>query len=172
VQVDIGYGGNFFVIAAAEAMGFASIDPEHTNDMIAAGIALREAANGQITVRHPTLAHIQRIDIAMLTGEPTGPHADARNIVILGAAQADRSPCGTGTCARMAVLHAKGLLETGERFRHESSIRTVFDSVVLGTTHVGGLPAIIPQIACRPFITGFNELVVDPDDPVGFGFSL
>jgi proline racemase len=172
VAVDIGYGGNFFVIAEAAAMGFHSIDPEHTHALIQAGIALREAANAQIPVQHPVLAHIRRIDIAMLTAAPTGPHADARNIVILGAAQADRSPCGTGTCARMAVLHAKGLLKTGERFRHESSIRTVFDSVVLGETTVGGLEAVIPQIACRPFITGFNELVVDPDDPVAFGFVI
>jgi proline racemase len=172
VKADIGYGGNFFVIAEAAAMGFASIDPEHTNALISAGIALREAANAQIPVRHPTLAHIDRIDIAMLTAAPSGDHADARNIVILGAAQADRSPCGTGTCARMAVLHAKGQLKTGARFRHESSIGTVFDSVVLGETTVGNVKAVIPQIACRPFITGFNELVVDPDDPVAFGFIL
>jgi proline racemase len=172
VAADIGYGGNFFVIADAAAMGFSSIDPEHTNALITAGIALREAANAQIPVQHPTLAHIRRIDIAMLTAAPSGPHADARNIVILGAAQADRSPCGTGTCARMAVLHAKGRLKTGELFRHESSIRTVFDSVVLGETSVGGLKAVIPRIACRPFITGFNELVVDPADPVRHGFTL
>jgi proline racemase len=172
VKADIGYGGNFFVIADAAEMGFSSIDPEHTNALIAAGIALREAANAQVPVQHPTLPHIRRIDIAMLTAGPSGPHADARNIVILGAAQADRSPCGTGSCARMAVLHAKGLLATGERFRHESSIRTVFDCVVRGETEVGGLKAVIPQIACRPFITGFNELVVDPDDPVWDGFVL
>jgi proline racemase len=172
VRVDIGYGGNFFVIAKAKDLGFASIDPEHTTRMIEAGITLRNAANAQIKVQHPVLAHINRIDIAMLTAAPSGPHSDARNVVILGAAQADRSPCGTGTCARMAVLHAKGELKTGERFRHESSIRTVFDSVVLSATKVGALSAIIPQIACRPFLTGFSELVVDADDPLAFGFVV
>ena len=134
VRVDIGYGGNFFVIAKAIDLGFVSIDPEHTSRLIEAGIALRNAANAQIKVQHPLLPHINNIDIAMLTAGPSGPHADARNIVILGAAQADRSPCGTGTCARMAVLHAKGDLKTGQPFRHESSIRTVFDAVVLSTT--------------------------------------
>jgi proline racemase len=172
VRADLGYGGNYFVIAEARDMGFASIDPEHTHDLIKAGIALREAANAQVPVRHPTLAHINRIDIAMLTAAPSGDHADARNIVILGQAQADRSPCGTGTCARMAVLHAKGILKTGERFRHESSIRTVFDSVVLAETEIGGRKAVIPQIACRPFITGFSELVVDEADPVAYGFVI
>ncbi|MGL4404584.1 MAG: proline racemase family protein, partial [Notoacmeibacter sp.] len=155
LRIDIGYGGNFFVIAEAKDLGFASVDPEHTTRMIEAGIALRNAANDQIKVQHPLLPHINRIDIAMLTAGPSGPHADARNVVILGAAQADRSPCGTGTCARMAVLHAKGQLKTGEQFRHESSIRTVFDSVVLSQTKVGAFAAVIPQIACRPFLTGF-----------------
>ena len=172
LRVDIGYGGNFFVIAQAVDMGFASIDPENTSRLIEAGIAMRNAANDQIKVQHPLLPHINRIDIAMFTAAPTGTHADARNVVILGAAQADRSPCGTGTCARMAVLHAKGELKTGQRFRHESSIRTVFDSVVLSETKVGTLNAVIPQIACRPFLTGFSELVVDEDDPVAFGFVV
>jgi proline racemase len=172
VRVDIGYGGNFFVIAGADDLGFASIDPGNTTRMIEAGIALRNAANAQIKVQHPLLSHINRIDIAMLTAGATGPHADARNVVILGAAQADRSPCGTGTCARMAVLHAKGELKTGERFRHESSIRTVFDSIILSETNVGGLSAIIPQISCRPYLTGFSELVVDENDPLAFGFVI
>ncbi|MER9600962.1 proline racemase family protein [Mesorhizobium sp. M0243] len=172
VRADFGYGGNIFVIAEAGDLGFQSIDPEHTTDLIKAGVALRAAARQQFQFQHPEQPHINGIDLAMLTAPASGPETDARNIVILGQAQADRSPCGTGTCARMAVEHAKGRLGIQERFRHESSIRTFFDARILATTKVGALPAVVPEISCRPFLTGFSEFVVDPDDPLGAGFML
>lgn len=172
IRADISYGGNIFVIAEAQDLGFSSIDPHYTDALIQAGIALRQSANEQLQLSHPELLHLNRIDIAMLTAPPSGPHADGRNIVLLGDAQADRSPCGTGTCARLAVKHAKGELALGEVFRHESSIRTVFDARVLGLDRVGSYDAIIPEISCRPFITGYNTLVVDPADPLKHGFTL
>jgi len=172
ITVDIGFGGNFFVIADAAQLGFENVDPEHTTELIRAGIALREAANEQIPVQHPTKKHINTIDICMLTAPPSGDHADARNIVILGEAQADRSPCGTGTCARMAVMHRKGQLAVGQEFRHESSICSVFRGEIVGETEIGGIPAVVPKITCRPFLTGFHQFVIDPDDPFGEGFSL
>jgi proline racemase len=172
ITVDIAFGGNFFVIVDAAQLGVASIDPEYTNDLIKLGIAVRAAANRQIKVQHPVQRHIQTIDICMITAPPSGPHADGRNIVILGEAQADRSPCGTGTCARMAVLHRKGLLRVNQPFRHESSIRSVFRGEILAETQEGDLPAIIPKISCRPFLTGFHRFVIDPDDPFAEGFAL
>jgi proline racemase len=172
ITVDVGFGGNFFVIADAAQLGIKSIDPEHTNELIKTGVALRKAANKQIQVQHPIKTHIQTIDICMITAPPSGPHADARNIVILGEAQADRSPCGTGTCARMAVLHRKGQLAVGELFRHESSIQSVFEGKVLSETTIGDIPAVIPQISCRPFITGFHQFVIDAEDPFSEGFTL
>lgn len=172
VRVDFGYGGNIFVIAEAADLGFQSIDPEHTTELIKAGVALRQAARQQFHFQHPEQPHINGIDLAMLTAPPSSPETDARNIVVLGQAQADRSPCGTGTCARMAVEHAKGGLGVQERFRHESSIRTFFDARILETTRVGSLPAVIPEISCRPFITGFSDFVVDPDDTLGNGFII
>jgi proline racemase len=171
VRVDVGYGGNFFAIASAADLGFADVGPGQTEDLIRAGVALRAAARGQITVQHPTQAHINTIDLAMLTGPPTAT-ADARSIVILGEAQADRSPCGTGTCARMAVMAAKGELVVGQTFRHQSSIETVFDAVIVATTDLAGRPAIVPRIACRPYLTGFSELVVQNGDMLGYGFTL
>jgi len=99
-------------------------------------------------------------------------NAAARNIVILGEAQADRSPCGTGTCARMAILQRKGLLRLNQPFRHESSIRSVFKGEIIAETQVGGIPAIIPRISCRPFLTGFHRFVIDPEDPFAEGFAL
>ncbi|MCX6994015.1 MAG: proline racemase family protein [Kiritimatiellaeota bacterium] len=172
ITVDIAFGGNFFVIVEAAQLGVTSIDPEHTNELIKLGIAIRSAANRQIQVQHPVQRHIQTIDICMITAPPSGPHADARNIVILGEAQADRSPCGTGTCARMAVLHRKGRLRLNQPFRHESSIRSVFKGEIIAETQVGDIPAIIPRISCRPFLTGFHRFVIDPEDPFAEGFAL
>jgi proline racemase len=172
ITVDVAFGGNFFVIVDAAQLGIKSIDPEYTNDLIKVGIAVREAANKQIVVQHPVKKHITTIDICMITAPPSGPHADARNIVILGEAQADRSPCGTGTCARVATLHRKGKLKVGQLFRHESSIRSVFNAEIRAETTVGGLPAVIPEISCRPFITGFHNFVIDPEDVFAEGFSL
>lgn len=172
ITVDIAFGGNFLVIADAAQLGVISIDPEHTNELIKLGIAIRSAANRQIPVQHPVQRHIRAIDICMITAPPSGPHADARNIVILGEAQADRSPCGTGTCARMAVLHRKGLLRLNQPFRHESSIRSVFRGDIIAETRVGNMPAIIPRISCRPFLTGFHRFVIDAEDPFAEGFAL
>ena len=172
ITVDVAFGGNFFVIVDAAQLGLKSIEPEHTDDLIKIGIAVREAANRQIPVQHPIKKHITTIDICMITAPPSGSHADARNIVILGEAQADRSPCGTGTCARMASLHRKGKLKTGQPFRHESSIRSVFNAKIKAETMVGDLTAVIPEISCRPFITGFHKFVIDPDDVFAEGFAL
>jgi proline racemase len=172
ITVDITYGGNFFVLVDQKELGIASLNPQHTTDLIRAGVSVRAAAREQIKVQHPVQKHINSIDIAMITGPASGPHADARNIVILGEAQADRSPCGTGTCSRMALLHRKGKLAKGQLFRHESSIRSVFHGKVLGETKVGDIPAIIPQISCRPFLTGFHSFVIDEDDPFAEGFAL
>lgn len=172
ITVDISYGGNFFVIVEAAQLGMDCVDPQHTDKLIDLGIRVRAAANAQIPVQHPINAHINTIDICMITAPPSGTHADARNIVILGEAQADRSPCGTGTCARMALLHRKGQLGLQQPFRHESSIRSVFLGTILAETRVGDLPAIIPQISCRPFITGFHQFVIDEHDPFAEGFTL
>lgn len=172
IKVDISFGGNFFVIVDAKQLGLDSIDPEHTNELIKIGVAVRKAANEQISVQHPVKKHITTIDICMITAPPSGPHADARNIVILGDAQADRSPCGTGTCARMAALHRKGELPIGQLFRHESSIRSVFDAEILSETAVGDILAIIPKISCRPFITGFHQFIINWEDPFAEGFVL
>jgi proline racemase len=172
IMVDVGFGGNFFVMVDSAQLGFESIYPQYMNDLIQLGIAVRTAANEQIPVRHPTKEKIKTIDFCMITAPPSGPHADARNIVIIGKDQADRSPCGTGTCARMAVLHRKGQLGLNQIFRHESSIHSVFKGGIVAETFVGDKPAIIPRISCRPFLTGFHQFVIDYDDPFAEGFVL
>ena len=172
ITVDIGVGGDIFVIVSAEQLGIESIDPIYTNELIKIGIKVREAANSQISVQHPIYEHIDTIECCMITAPPSGPHADGRNILILGDGQADRSPCGTGTCARMAVMHRKGQLAVGQLFRHESSIRSVFEGKIISETTVGDIPAIIPEISCRPFLTGFHRFLIHPEDPFAEGFIL
>jgi proline racemase len=108
----------------------------------------------------------------MITAPSTGPHADAQNTLILGNGQIDRSPCGSGTSARMAVMHKKGELQVGEIFHHESSISSVMKGRILSETHVGDIPGVVPEISCRPFITGFCSFVIDPEDPYAEGFCF
>ncbi len=172
IIVDVGFGGNFFVIVDVAQLGIESIDPEHTDELIKKGMNVLDAANKQIPVQDKTKEHIRTIDLCMITAPPSGPHADARNIVIFGLGQADRSPCGSGTCARMAVLHRKGKIAVGQKFRHESSIRSVFTGEILSETKVGDFPAIVPKISCRPFLTGFHKFVIDSEDPFANGFVL
>jgi len=172
VMVNVGFGGNFFVIVDSAQLGFENIHPQHMSELIKSGIAIREAANEQIFVKHPTKEKINTIDFCMITAPPSGSHADARNIVVIGKDQADRSPCGTGTCARMAVLHRKGLLPINQIFRHESTTHSVFKGEIVAETFVGDIPAIVPKISCRPFLTGFHQFVIDYDDPLAEGFVI
>jgi proline racemase len=172
LTVNVGFGGNFFVIVDSDQLGLENIDPQHMNELIKSGIAICKAANEQIFVKHPTKEKINTIDFCMITAPPSCPHADARNIVVIGKDQADRSPCGTGTCARMAVLHRKGLLPINQIFRHEGTTHSVFTGEIIAETFVGDLPAIIPKISCRPFLTGFHQFVIDYDDPFGEGFVI
>ncbi len=172
VMVNVGFGGNFFVMVDSAQLGFENIHTQYMNELIKSGIAIRKAANEQIFVKHPTKEKINTIDFCMITAPPSCPHADARNIVVIGKDQADRSPCGTGTCARMAVLHRKGLLPINQIFRHESTIHSVFKGEIVAETFVGDLPAIVPKISCRPFLTGFHQFVIDYDDPFGEGFVI
>lgn len=172
IMVDVGFGGNFFVIVDSAQLGFDNIHPQDINELIKSGITIREAANKQIFVQHPTKEKISAIDFCMITAPPSGAHADARNIVVIGKDQADRSPCGTGTCARMAVLHRKGHLPINQIFRHESPIHSVFKGEIVAETFVGDCPAIVPKISCRPFLTGFHQFVIDYDDPFAEGFVI
>ena len=172
VMIDVGFGGNFFVMVDSAQLGFDKILPKHMNELIKSGIAIRESANEQISVKHPTNEKINTIDFCMITAPPSSPGTDARNIVVIGKDQADRSPCGTGTCARMAVLHSKGQLPVNQTFRHESTIGSVFKGEIVAETFVGDLPAVIPKISCRPFLTGFHQFVIDHDDPFAEGFII
>ncbi len=171
VLVDISFGGSFFAIVSAESLGV-PVDRRHTRDLIERSMKVRKALNETIEVQHPELRHIRTIDLVEVYDDPSHPEAHFKNAVIFGNGQVDRSPCGTGTCAKMALLHREGKLAIGQPFVYESILGTQFTGQLTEETRVGDYQAVIPEITGSAFITGFNHYVIDPDDPLKYGFSL
>jgi proline racemase len=183
VTVDVAYGGMFYVIAEAEPLGL-QLSPDQGRDIVRVGEMIKAAAREQLPVAHPENPEIHGITIGELTGPPTNPAAVAKNAVIVSTGQLDwnkpgtwtgaidRSPCGTGTCARMAVLHAKGKLPLNQPFPHEGILGTIFTGRLVREVQVAGFRAVVPQISGTAWITGFAHYVVDPEDPFPEGFTV
>ncbi|MEU0250413.1 proline racemase family protein [Streptomyces sp. NPDC006235] len=178
VTVDIAYGGMTFVFVDAESLGF-KLDVSEEAALCELGQRLKKAAVHQLEVSHPENPLIPGITNTVFTG-PLHHERDedgtemirSRNATIVSPGRIDRSPCGTGTSARLAVLHAYGLLEPGQLFRHESLIGSWFDARIEATTTVGPYDAVVPSISGRAWITSFNQLVLDPTDPFQSGFVV
>ncbi len=171
ITFDISFGGSFFAIVNAKQLGL-EIKPENTTRLTDVALRLRDQINKEIEIQHPTLAHIKTVDLVEIFDEPTHPEATYKNVVIFGQGQVDRSPCGTGTSAKLATLHAKGEIKEGEKFVYESILGTLFYGEIVGTTKVGEYDAVIPKVAGSAYITGFNHFVIDDTDPVKYGFVL
>lgn len=171
VRVDVAFGGNFFAMVSAQELGL-QVEPAASQRIVELGLRIREAVNAQVKIQHPLQPHIDRVEVTEITGPSTHPEATFKNVVVFGDGQIDRSPCGTGTCARMAALHAKGKLGVGELFVHESIVGTLFHGEILSETQVGEFKAIVPRIAGSAYITGLNMWTIDPDDPMRYGFSV
>ena len=173
VTVDIAYGGMIFAISDARALGF-EIAPSEARELAALGEKIRSSARQQHPVAHPELPGIAGVSIVQFAGpvHKTGTVAHARNTCIVAPGRSDRSPTGTGTCARMAVLHARGQLAVGDSLVHESIIGSRFEGRILGTTTVAGIPAILPSISGRAWITGFHQYIVDASDPWPTGYRI
>lgn len=171
VKFDISFGGSFFAIVHASQLGL-TIEPKNTSKLTEVALKLRDIINENIEIQHPTLDHIKTVDLVEIYDEPTHPEATYKNVVIFGQGQVDRSPCGTGTSAKLATLHAKGQLKQGEKFVYESILGTLFKGEIVGTDKVGEYDAIMPKISGAAYITGFNHFVIDPEDPVKYGFIL
>jgi 4-hydroxyproline epimerase len=133
---------------------------------------LRQRLNETYSFVHPQNPEINRLSHLMWTGEPTRPEAHARNAVFYGEKAIDRSPCGTGTSARMAQLHAKGRLATGGEFAHESIIGSIFMGRVESETRVADYPGIVPSVAGWARMTGYNTIFIDDRDPFAHGFTV
>lgn len=171
VTVDVAYGGNFYAIVEPQA-GFRDMADFSAVELIGLSGRLRAALNNAQEFVHPEHPEIRRLTHILWTGAPLDPEADARNAVFYGDKALDRSPCGTGTSARMAHWAARGDLKPGDEFRHESIIGSIFRGRVEGETQVGGIPAIIPSIAGWARMTGLNTIFVDDRDPFAHGFQV
>jgi proline racemase/trans-L-3-hydroxyproline dehydratase len=172
VTVDIAFGGNFFALVNARELGL-DVVPANSRELIRKGIAIKDYINKHIQVQHPEKKHITTVDLTEIYQDDNlNSGSSSKNVVVFGANQFDRSPCGTGTCARMAALHAKGKLNLHQDFVNESIIGTTFIGRVIDQTKVGSFDAIIPQITGSAYIYGFQQLVVDPYDPMGNGFLV
>jgi proline racemase len=173
LEVDIAYGGMTYVIVDAESLGFRLV-PSEASALRELGEDIKRAAAQQIPVVHPDNAEIPGITNTLFAG-PVRRDGDgwrARNTVVVSPGRVDRSPCGTGTSARLAQLHARGVLGVGEQFIHESIIGTTFESSIVEVTQVGDHPAVVPAVAGQAWITGISQLGVDPTDPFQQGFTV
>jgi proline racemase len=171
ISVDLLFGGDFFAHLKAKELGV-DLEPWNKTVLIDLGIEIKKIVNAQEKVVHPNLPHINRVELVEFTGPPKSKDAHAQNVVVFGRGQLDRSPCGTGTCAKMALLHSEGELRVGEAFVHESILRTKFKGRIISETKVGDYDAIVPEITGSAYITGFNKLVFDENDPLVNGFLL
>jgi proline racemase len=189
VTVDVAYGGMFYAIADAARFGF-RLTPDEGRDIVRVSEMIKAAAAEQLPVVHPEQPGFAGITIAQLSGPAHDPRNARRNVVTVSTGKLDwskpatwtgaidRSPCGTGTSAKMAVLHARGQLAVGQDFRHEGILGTVFTGRLVEETAVGAAgsaharSAVVPEITGRAWITGFAQYVVDPDDPFPDGFTV
>lgn len=183
IKADIAFGGQFYVQAPAAAMGV-ELGASNARNIVRAGAALLASAREQVHVTHPENPEINGISLVMLHGPAVTPGTSGRNSVILpngildprdpdtwrGAL--DRSPCGTGTSARLACLHARGELAVGEAYVHEGVLKTTFRGVIEEEILVAGSPGIIPSIEGRAWISGLNQHVLHATDPFPEGYVV
>jgi proline racemase len=171
VKVDIAYGGNFYAILPAEAVGM-EITPEHSEEIILIGTKVQEAINEQVEIRHPEQPKIDCVDFVEFSTQPTNPQATMKNAVVSPPGGLDRSPCGTGTSAKMATLYARGKLALHEPFVHESILGSLFYGELIKEVMVGKYQAVVSTIQGSAYITGMHQYVLDPRDPFPEGFFM
>lgn len=171
LTVDVAYGGNFYAIIDAQE-NFKGIDAYTAADLIRWSPVIRQKLSERYDFMHPEDENIQGLSHILWAGNPLAPGADARNAVFYGDKAIDRSPCGTGTSARMAQWFAKGKLKPGDSFVHESIIGSRFIGKVEGLSSCGSFEAIIPSIEGWAKITGYNTIIIDDDDPYAYGFQV
>lgn len=171
LKVDVGFGGNYFVFFSADDVGM-EIHPRNIEKIIDAGMRVKEAANSVLPVQHPLIKGLNSIYVATIVGKPKNSVADYRNVHIFSSRQFDHSPGGTGTSARMAVLHAKGKLGLKEEIHAESITGGLFKGRLLEETRAGNKTAVIPEITGKAYVTGFHQFVIDEEDHLKDGFLI
>jgi proline racemase len=173
IRVDVAYGGMIYVIVNADDLKL-SLSRDEGRDLVALGERIKRASALQLPSIHPENAEINTINQTLFAGPLMRERGilTSKNTVVVSPGRLDRSPCGTGTSARMALLHARGELAEGEPFTHVSIIDTEFRCRILTTANAGDTPAIIPEISGRAWLTGVSNYGVDPEDPFPSGYRL
>ncbi len=171
VKLDIAFGGNTYGILSAASLGL-EIVQEKAKEIVDKGVLLRDYVNRQIPIQHPTLPFVDKVTHMEFYSTSATPGVSARNTVLINGAALDRSACGTGTSAKMALMHAKNELKIGEPFVHESILGSTFTGRILEETDVEGIPAVVVEISGQAYVTGMSTFVMDPDDPLAGGFIL
>lgn len=171
LTLDISWGGNVYAILPAEKVGLA-ITPANCSRFTEVARSIAADINAQVQVQHPELSFVDRVTHVEFSGPPQSPDADIQNVVVALPKVIDRSPCGTGTSAKAALLYAEGKLKVGESFVHESVIGSKFKCEIVEETEVGGIKAIVPKITGNACVIGFATWVLDPKDPFPEGFLL
>jgi proline racemase len=169
--VDVAYGGMWYAIADAQALGF-SLEPSEARELSDAGERIRAAASDQLPCVHPENTEIAGVSIVQIAEPWRGVGAVSKNAVVLAPGRLDRSATGTGLSARMAVLHGRGEMRVGDGMTHASVLGSTFDGRIVSETTVGGRPAIVPAIRGSAWITGVTQVLLDPDDPFPEGYLL
>ena len=183
VKVDVAYGGMFYVILDSEELGL-KLSPENGGEIVRVAEMVKAIASEKLPVVHPENKEISGITIAVVSGPPENPAATLKNVVVVSTGKLDwdrpetwkgvidRSPCGTGTCAKMASLFEKKMLDVDTDFIHEGILGTTFTGRLVRKTKVGDYDAVVPTITGRAWITGFAQYVVDANDPFPEGYTI
>ena len=171
IKLDVAFGGVYYVIADATELGF-EIVPDKAREMVDLGNRIKTAAESQIAVRHPEVPEFDHVEFVMFADTIDRKQRIFRNGTVMGPGRMDRSPCGTGTAARLAVMHEKGELAVGEKVQMRSTINSRFDAEITGETLVGDRSAVTTRITGRAWIYGIHQLGRDPTDPFPEGFTV
>ena len=171
LTVDVAFGGMWYAIADAAALGF-SIEPREARELSRVGELIRLAAREQLPCVHPENPDIAGVSIVQIAEPWRGVHAVTKNAVVVAPGRLDRSATGTGLSARMAALHARGLMAVGDEMTHASPLGSTFDGRIVAETRVGDRVAIVPAIRGSAWITGITQVLVDPSDPFPEGYLL
>jgi proline racemase len=171
ISVDVSYGGNYYVIVDPQE-NYPGLEHYSPDEILMLSPKVRQAVSEAVECVHPDDPTVKGVSHVLWTGTPTQPNATAKNTVFYGDKALDRSPCGTGTSARMAQWHAKGLLKPGDDFIHESIIGSLFHGRIESETTVNGRPAILPSIEGWAQVYGHNTIWVDDNDPYAYGFEV
>ncbi len=171
LQVDVAFGGVFYVLVPVAQLGV-RIEPEHARDMVELGKKIKAAAQDQLSVQHPDVPRFNSIEFVMFTDRDADFPERLRNATVMPPGRIDRSPCGTGTAARLAVLQAKGEADVGDVFDIRSTINSRFEASILSECTVGPKHGVIPRISGRALIFAMMQLGIDPADPYPLGFTM